>query len=98
MANEFATKPWNHRAVFNTTAGAATDLIAGGIATQALVIANEDATNSIRVRFDGQDATASVGLLVPAGRTLSFTNGEVPAGKVSAYGASAVPVSIHYIQ
>lgn len=84
--------------MFNTIAGSATDLIAAGIATEALIISNEDPTNAIRLRFDGQDATATVGLLLPGGRNLYFANGEVPVGKVSAYGAIAVPVSVHYIQ
>lgn len=98
MAADKSTRPWNHRPVFNTNAGSATLMIAAGIATEALIIANEDATTAIRVRFDGSDATSTTGLLLPAGRTLYFANGEVPVGKVSAYCASAVPVSVHYIQ
>lgn len=98
MAGDYNTRPWNHRPKFNTTAGAATDLIAGGVATQALLIMNEDATNAIRVRFDGEDADDTNGVLLPAGRTLYFANGEVPSDKVSAFGANAVAVSVAYIQ
>ena len=93
-----SARPWEHRPVFNTNAGSATLLIAAGVATMALVISNEDATNSIRVRFDGDDATATMGLLLPAGRSLYFAEGDVPEGKVSAYATAAVPVSVHYIQ
>lgn len=98
MAADHNTRPWNHVPPVNTNIGSATLLIAAGVATQALIIANEDATTAIRVRFDGSDATNTMGLLLLAGRTLYFANGEVPSGKVSAFCASAVPVSVHYIQ
>lgn len=98
MAAEYATRPWNHRPVFDTNVGSATDLIAAGIATQALVISNEDATNAIRLRFDGLDATATTGILLKAGQSIYFAGGEVPNGKVSAYADAAVAVSVAYIQ
>lgn len=92
-----STRPWTNLPVITTNNGSATPLLAAKTAVQALLVSNEDATASLRVRFDGQDADASTGTLVPPQKALFFGPGNVPVGKISGYATAAIQVSVAYV-
>ncbi len=95
-APQSAQRAWTMPALVATNAGSATTVLAAGLAVNGLMIVNEDATNPVRLRFDGSDATSVLGLPLAAGKGVFFAQGQVPSGKISAYGASAVNLSVAY--
>lgn len=87
---------WTQPALVATNAASATDVLAAGVATNRLIIVNESGSDSVRIRWDGSDASSTRGLSLAPGKGLSFGSGEVPTGKISAYSTNAVNLNVSY--
>lgn len=97
ISTEINTVAWTHVADQTLTATVAATLLAAGVATQELMITNNDGSNSLRLRFDNSDATSTVGISIPPGQGWYFGPGSVPAGKISGYSDGAISVSVAYV-
>ncbi len=92
----FATAAWTQPAWVTTTAASATPVLTAGLATKALIIQNNHASETANITWNGVAASSTTGYALAAGKTITFDAPTVPENDISAYTEGAGSLSVAY--